>query len=219
VLGILMVTVIALGVTCLLVPRIFTRPRESLRAVKWYLLYFAAIGMGFMLVEVSLMQRLIVVLGHPTYGLSVVLFALLLGSGAGSFLTRGVTEANVGRSSQVRLLMLLAALVIVGIVLPLVLTRLQAQPVLVRAGTAAVFLAAIGLLMGQAFPLGMKLAAGQERLTLWLWGVNGAMSVCASVLAVVIALSVSISAAFATGAVCYALALLAATRIRPNARA
>ena len=219
VLGILMLTVVALGVTCLLVPRVFTRPRESLRAVKWYLLYFAAIGMGFMLVEVSLMQRLIVVLGHPTYGLSVVLFALLLGSGAGSFLTRGVTETNVGRSSQVRLLMLLAALVVLGLVLPLVLTRLQAQPVSVRAATAAVFLAAIGVLMGQAFPLGMKLAAGQERLTLWLWGVNGAMSVCASVLAVVIALSVSISAAFWTGFVSYALALFAAARIRPNARA
>lgn len=68
--------------------------------------------------------------------------------------------------------------------------------------------------MGQAFPLGMKLAAGRERLTLWLWGVNGAMSVCASVLAVVIALSASISAAFWTGCACYGVALLAAIRIQ-----
>jgi hypothetical protein len=219
VLGILMVTVIALGVTCLIVPRVFTRPRQSLSAIKWYLLYFAAIGLGFMLVEVSLMQRLIVVLGHPTYGLSVVLLALLLGSGVGSFLTRGVSDANVGSSSRIRLAALLGALVVLGIVLPLVLTQLQAQPVSVRAATAAVFLAGIGLLMGQAFPLGMKLATGKEQLTLWLWGVNGAMSVCASVLAVVIALSVSISAAFWTGFLAYALALLAAIRIQPHARA
>ena len=172
-----------------------------------------------MLVEVSLMQRLIVVLGHPTYGLSVVLLALLLGSGVGSFLTRGVSDANVGSSSRIRLAALLGALVVLGIVLPLVLTQLQAQPVSVRAATAAVFLAGIGLLMGQAFPLGMKLATGKEQLTLWLWGVNGAMSVCASVLAVVIALSVSISAAFWTGFLAYALALLAAIRIQPHARA
>ena len=219
VLGILMITVIVLGATCLVVPRVFTRPRERLDAIKWYLLYFAAIGLGFMLIEVSLMPRLIVVLGHPTYGLSVVLFALLLGSGVGSFLTRGVSDANAGRVTTLRLLYLLAALVVIGFVLPWLLTRLQAESVSYRAITAAVFLFGIGLLMGQAFPLGMKLAAGKERLTLWLWGVNGAMSVCASVLAVVIALSVSISAAFATGALAYALAMFAASRIRPQTRA
>ena len=74
-----------------------------------------------------------------------------------------------------------------------------------------------GLLMGQAFPLGMRLAAGKEHLTPWLWAMNGAMSVCASVLAVVIALSWSISAAFWTGCACYVVALISATRIGPVA--
>jgi hypothetical protein len=60
----------------------------------------------------------------------------------------------------------------------------------------------------------MRLAAGHEAHTQWLWGVNGAMSVCASVLAIVIALSWSISAAFWTGAAAYGLALLSAWRIR-----
>ena len=56
-----------------------------------FLTFFVAIGLGFMLIETSQMQRLIIALGHPTYGLSVVLFALLLSSGLGSFLTQSVT--------------------------------------------------------------------------------------------------------------------------------
>jgi hypothetical protein len=58
--------------------------------------FFTAIGLGFMLIETSQMQRLIIALGHPTYALSVVLFGLLLSSGAGSYLTSRVTEAERG---------------------------------------------------------------------------------------------------------------------------
>jgi hypothetical protein len=71
-----------------------------------------------------------------------------------------------------------------------------------------------GLLLGQAFPIGMKLAHGREELTPWLWGINGALSVCGSVLAVVLALTWSISTAFWVGCACYAVALLAVIRLR-----
>ena len=109
--------------------------------------------------------------------------------------------------------MLVIALAAIGLVTPLAITSLETQATIVRAVSAGVVLFLAGLLMGQAFPLGMRLAAGHERHTLWLWGVNGAMSVCASVLAIVIALSWSISAAFWTGAAAYALALLAAWKM------
>ena len=78
-----------------------------------------------MLIEISLMQRLIVVLGHPTYGLSVVLFALLLGSGAGSFLTRNVTVETAGRAGRVRLAWLVATLVVVALGAPPAIRSLQ----------------------------------------------------------------------------------------------
>jgi len=199
---------------CLLVPARFTRAPVRLREVRWHLIYFGAIGLGFMLIEMSLMQRMILLLGHPTYGLSVVLFALLLGSGAGSFLTRHVTDQSVLKVAPLRLLMLLAALVVLAILTPWAVRGLESSSIVVRASVAAIMLFGAGLLMGQAFPLGMRLASGREDLTLWLWAMNGAMSVCASVLGVVIALSFSISAAFSTGILAYALALNAASRIR-----
>ncbi len=71
---------------------------------------FIAIGLGFMLIETSQMQRLIIALSHPTYDLSVVLFSLLLSSGLGSYLTSGVSEVAggpVGRRRLVALVMVL----------------------------------------------------------------------------------------------------------------
>jgi hypothetical protein len=213
VLGVLTATVVALGIACVLVPGAVARPRVPLRPVRWHLAYFAAIGLGFMLIEIALMQRLILLLGHPTYGLSVVLFSLLLGGGAGSWLTRHVTVESAPAEARRRLLALVLALAAIGLMTPVAITSLESEATAVRAVSAGVVLFLAGLLMGQAFPLGMRLAAHYERHTLWLWGVNGAMSVCASVLAIVIALSWSISAAFWTGAAAYALALLAAWKI------
>ena len=217
VLGVLMATVLALGVVCVSVPRAFARPRVTLWPVRWPLTYFAAIGLGFMLIEIALMQRLILLLGHPTYGLSVVLFSLLLGSGTGSWLTRNVTLEGAPAAARRRLMVLVGVVAAIGLVTPFAITRLEPMSIAVRAIGAGSVLFVAGLLMGQAFPLGMRLAAGHERLTLWLWGVNGAMSVCASVLAIVIALSWSISAAYWTGVAAYGFALLAALRIRAAA--
>jgi hypothetical protein len=77
----------------------------------------------------------------------------------------------------------------------------------VRILVSALVLAVPGVLMGMAFPLGMRLSNDRSALTPWLWGVNGATSVCASVLAVAIALSSTISMAFWAGWLCYTVAL------------
>src|SRR4030095_16556197 len=84
VLGLLLITVLGLTILCIVVPLALTSDRRALAGSLPLFLFFAGIGLGFMLVEVSQMQRLIVFLGHPTYGLSVVLFAMLASSGLGS---------------------------------------------------------------------------------------------------------------------------------------
>jgi hypothetical protein len=163
-----------------------------------------------MLVEISQMQRLIVFLGHPVYGLSVVLFALLLSSGLGSFSTRGMAEGNLRSGAILRLVLLLGVLVVFGLLTPRAMTAFQAATTGGRIAVATGVLLPLGFFMGMAFPLGMKLASRESAALMpWLWGINGATSVCASVVAVVIAMGAGISAAFWTGWVCYALALLA----------
>jgi hypothetical protein len=184
--------------------------REALRGALPLAVFFACIGLGFMLVEISQMQRLIVFLGHPIYGLTVVLFSLLLASGAGSFMTGSVGREGLTRSAAPRLLGLLVTLIAFGTAVPYAIDLFRASTTPVRVVLAVAILAPIGVSMGMAFPLGMKLAAARAPAAgPWLWGINGATSVCGSVLAVAVALNSSISAAFWSGVGFYAVAVLA----------
>jgi hypothetical protein len=218
VLCVLLFTVILLTILCIVVPLWLTTDRGTLRGAGPLLAFFAAIGLGFMLVEISQMQRLIVMLGHPTYGLTVVLFSLLLSGGVGSWSTHHVEAAGAGRAGLVRLVALLVLLIAFGLATPWLIRLVESAPTAWQIVVAVAMLAPAGFLMGTAFPLGMKLAARHAPgLAPWLWGINGATSVCASVLAVAIALGASISAAFWTGAACYlaaAVALVAHNRGR-----
>jgi len=166
-----------------------------------------------MLIETSLMQRLIIALGHPTYGLSVVLFSLLLSSGLGSYLTSNVNVEGVAEAGRSRLIGLVAVLAIFGLLTPAIVTRIEPMTTTARILAAVAILFPAGVFMGVAFPLGMKLAAGRTSgLTAWFWGLNGAASVLASVLSVCIALTWSISTAFWVGWACYAVALASFVR-------
>jgi hypothetical protein len=211
VLGALLIAMVALTAMCVFIPLMLRTRKRSLSGTTSLFWFFAGIGFGFMFVEISQMQRLIVFLGHPTYGLSVVLFALLLSSGIGSYTTERVT--HVGRSGIVRLSLLLLSLVFFGAVTPFIISTFQDAGTSIRIIAAVLTLFPLGVFMGMAFPLGMKLAANKaESITPWLWGINGATSVCASVLAVAIALSEGISTSFWTGVACYGVAVLAFLR-------
>jgi len=214
VLGSLLIAVMLLTALCIVVPLALTTDRTALRGSTPLLVFFGGIGLGFMFVEISQMQRLIILLGHPTYSLSVVLFSLLLSSGAGSYLTRKVTPGATLGPPAWMLFVLVGILVIFGLVSPGVVRAWEGAVTWVRILLVVGMLAPVGLFMGMAFPLGMRLAAGgrAQALTPWLWGINGAAAVCASVLAVVIALHTSISAAFWTGVGCYVTAVLAFIR-------
>jgi len=218
-LGVLVMTMTVLTAACILLPLWLTRRRGDLEGSAPLLVFFIAIGLGFMLIETSQMQRLIITLGHPTYGLSVVLFALLLSSGLGSYLTARVTAESAERAGRTRLLALTVVLAAFGAITPAIAQWSAPLATPLRIGAAVLLLFPAGLLMGMAFPLGMKLAAARaQALTPWLWGLNGAASVLASVLSVVIALTWSISTAFWTGVTCYVIALIAyraaAVRVR-----
>jgi hypothetical protein len=180
-----------------------SRPR---RAALAGLAYFGLIGLAFLLVEIPLIQRFILFLGHPAYALTAVLFALLLFSGLGSQIvhTRRIPQRPA-----------LALLTVLVLGLPWLLSGLFALslglPLWLRVGLTMAALAPVGVLMGMPFPLGLRwLEKEAPDLIPWVWGVNGAASVVSAVLAALLALSFGFSWVLMTGAACYASAWLTA---------
>lgn len=205
VLGALLAIVLGLTALCLVGPLAATRRTRALPRGAWpWLVYFASIGLGFMFVEISQIQRLVVFLGHPTYGLSVLLFSLLLSSGIGSLLVPSIADRAAARRAAWRLPALLGVVAVFGLVTPAVTETFRADPTWLRIAIAVAMLSPLGLFLGAAFPLGMATASLRHaEIAPWLWGINGAMSVCASVVAIAISLAFGISAAFWVGALCY----------------
>jgi hypothetical protein len=173
-------------------------------------MYYAGIGLGFMLVEISQLQRLIVFLGHPVYGLTVVLFAVLLSSGSGSLVSERIAPDRL-RSRGVQVLVgLHVALVAYAVVAPVVMSTFASATTPVRILVSVALLFPVGMFLGTAFPLGLRaVTRHNEALGPFLWGVNGSTSVCASVLATAISLSSSITASYWAGVAAYAAAVAA----------
>ena len=209
VLAALLLTVIALTLTCIVLPLALSRTKLQ-RADGAFLGFFAAIGVGFMLIEVSMLQRLIVFLGHPVYSLSVILFVLLISGGVGSYLSSRIPDDRLAMLGTRAIAVLTIVLALTGFAAQAVIPAFTAAETPTRIAVSAALLAVMGLFMGTAFPLGMRVAMkSRPALAPWLWGVNGATSVLASVLAVVIAMAVGIAASFWTGVASYALAIAA----------
>jgi hypothetical protein len=210
VLGVLLVVILFLVALGIGLPLVLASRRLVLRGAPPFLLFFSAIGMGFMMIEVAQMQRLCVFLGHPSYGLTVVLFSLLLSCSLGSFLTRKTGPERAGARGKRLLGALLLALLACGMLTPPLLAAFRGAATPLRVLVAVGLLFPPGMLMGTAFPLGMLLARRRQgHMTPWYWGVNGAASVLASVLAMIVSLGWGISASFWAGLAGYAAAFAA----------
>ena len=176
----------------IVIPFVRLARRMPLSALTPPVMYFCAIGMGFMLIEISQMQRLMVFLGHPVYGLGVVLFTILLFSGIGS----ATVGAQALRSSAVvaRVVALLTTLALAGLLTPLLTTlgavgsHRHAHPVVHPAAGAA------GVLHGNDVPARAKhLAPSRRSLLPFFWSANGITSMLASVLGMALSIEFGIA--------------------------
>lgn len=182
------------------------------------LCYFGLIGIGFMFCEVALLQRLSLVLGHPSYSLIVVLASLVAAAGLGSLLS---DKLPLDRAPYCYLYPALLAglLLVTAFVLPALSPTVLPASTPMRILFSVAFTATLGLALGLAFPAGMRLwKAGHEDEGPWLWGVNGVGGVVASSAAVMIALSVGLRFLFIASALCYLLLLPAVAMLRRAAR-
>lgn len=175
-------------------------------------LYFASLGLGFMFLEVSLMQKLVLFLGFPTYSLTVTLFALLVFSGLGSLASERYGASPARALPQ--LVATLAAVVALWIfVLPHATDLLLAAPLPARIAVAVALIAPLGLCLGAFMPIGLRTVSHfteeREAFVTWGWAVNGFFSVISSILATILAMTYGFNAVMAMALGLYAVGVAA----------
>jgi spermidine synthase len=200
VLGMLLIISVLAVLAFLIVPLLVQKREKQPTGA---LFYFVAVGLGYILVEVTFIQRFVLFLGHPTYALTVVVFLMLLSSGTGSIASRKL----IANSQRVwlPLTVIVAALLFYVAALPILLDRLVGEAFSIKLVISAIVLVPLGFVMGMPFPTGLR-SLGEKSIE-WAWAMNAASSVLGSVLAIVIAIQFGLNFTLICGAAAYFLAL------------
>jgi hypothetical protein len=216
VLVVLLALALIAAVILMLVPLVVVRrgrrmlSSANMQGFKKFALYFALLGLGYLFVEIPLLQQFILFLGHPAYAMTSVLFALLLFSGLGSAYARRL-EAGTAMSLSRALVGVVVLALGYALGLRVLFATALRLPLLGRVVVAVLAIAPLGFLMGLPFPGGIRrLEAKSSWRIPWAWGINGAVSVVASVLAALLALSFGFTFVLISGALCYVGAWLIA---------
>ena len=170
-------------------------------------LYFASLGMGFILIELSLLQKFILLLGNPTMTFAILLFTILIASGTGSFISSRLVKINTRN-----LIFIIGGIIVIGFfyvaTLPIMIYSVISEQFVVKALISIGLLFPIGFLMGMPLPTVMRLVKSYSPTYVpWMWAINGAFSVLGAVLSVVIGILYGASYAMTLGALIYFIAL------------
>jgi hypothetical protein len=226
VLATVLVISLAAVLAFLVIPLVRRRGRKQQHPIR--LLYFVAVGLGYILVEIAFIQRFVLFLGHPTYALTVVVFLLLVSSGAGSLASR--TWVAHPKRIWLPLAFITAVLLLYVFILPWLLNALVGLRFEAKLLVSAALLVPLGFAMGIPFPTGLQALASiplpefppatisevEEDAVEWAWAMNAGSSVLGSVLAMVIAIQFGLNVTLACGAAAYLMAILLFATLHPR---
>ena len=203
--GIIVVVSAVLVLAIMIVPSL-PAVRRAPTSLAWLgTLYFALIGLGFMFIEIGIIQRVSLFLGHPVYGLAIGLFSIILSTGIGSLISERL-QLDAPQKLAAWAVSLCLFVVLLSFWFPTLAGAFESQDLVVRVFVALSAIVPSGLLMGFGFPTGMRLVnAIDSRPTPWFWAINGASGVLAASVAVGTSIAFSINTSLWIGAACYLL--------------
>jgi len=215
------VSIVAVGIILVLPPLVLGTKLPHDSSVRGFLLYFLAIGMGYILIEVAMIQKFVLFLGHPTYALTVVIFSMLVSSGLGSYTSRRLIGDNPAHLQKALAAVAILVAILALIVQP-VLSAGVGLPFFIKVAATVLMLAPAGFAMGLPFPTGLRMLERTHAPAVrWAWSLNAAASVLGSVGALVLALYLGIVETLLIGRALYLFAAVVATLspVPRNARA
>jgi len=184
----------------------FSRQGLQVKGTWKFLVYFAGLGVGFILIEIALLQRFNLYLGQPVYTYAVILAGLLIFTGIGSFVSeRFEADPKVILTRIIPLI--LGVMIFTAILLPFVFDATLQLPLVARICIAMVLVAPLGIVLGMPFPIGLRMIGKESQaLAPWAWGVNGFFTVIGSVSAIILGMAFGFTAVLVTAALVYSLA-------------
>jgi hypothetical protein len=209
-LAILLLEAVGIAGVLILFPLIhFDRQGLRVRGRWAFLTYFAGLGLGFIMIEIVLLQRLQLFLGQPIYTFSVVLAGLLIFTGAGSWLAGYFHDLSY-RTFASLLLAVMGTTLIALVLWPSVLAWALGFAFPWRVAVSLLLLAPVGVPLGMPFPTGLRLVEKQaSSLVPWAWAVNGFFTVIGSVTAMMLGMALGFTAVLMIASACYATSLIA----------
>jgi predicted membrane-bound spermidine synthase len=173
-----------------------------------FLWYFLAIGAGYILIQVALVQKFVLFLGHPTYALTVIIFSMLIASSLGSYFSSRIVAQCDARMQRVLVAIAVLVAALAFTVSPL-LGPLCGLPLAVKFTISALLIAPVSFLMGIPFPTGLRRLEGLHSESVrWAWSLNSAASVLGSVSATVLAIYLGLRETLIVGGALYLVALV-----------
>jgi hypothetical protein len=216
---------ISVGATALimLLPRLLLGTRlPKQKGIVTFLWYFLCLGAGYILIQVALIQKFVLLLGHPTYALTVIVFSMLVSSGAGSFYSRRLVSGDGTPADDMRLARLLIVIAVLVAALafgagPLV-SAAATWPLPLKVLVTALAIAPPAFLMGMPFPTGLdRLERRHAPSVRWAWSLNAASSVLGSAGAIFLAIYLGLRLTLLFGGALYLCAMLVILLTRTGA--
>jgi predicted membrane-bound spermidine synthase len=213
------ISVLATAIILALPPVVLGTRLPRHKGVLWFLLYFLCIGAGYILIEMALIQKFVLFLGHPTYALTVVIFSMLVSSGLGSYFSRRILGDDDRRLYRALILIAVLVALLAAVVTPLLAAGVG-LPLALKFAIAAALISPAGFVMGMPFPTALKrLEEWHKPSVRWAWSLNAAASVLGSVGSLVCAIYLGLVQTLLAGGLLYlaALAVVVRTpRVRDN---
>lgn len=180
-----------------------------------YLIYFSLLGIAFMLIEISFLQKFMLFLGHPTYSVTVVIFSLLVSAGIGSFLTTKINQEKLKSHLKMILLTVIGIIYLYNISLYPMFNKLLGLGINLRILISILLISMMGIFLGMPFPIGMRLLGSRHKeLIPFCWSLNGVFSVLGSILALILAMNIGFTKTIFFAANLYFLAFLTLVLIK-----
>jgi hypothetical protein len=216
--GLVGISIVATIVILSLPPLVLRHSVPRGKGTKRALIFFLCIGAGYILIQVALIQKFVLFLGHPTYALTVIVFSMLLSSGLGSFWSKRLVRGDP-RKLQVTLLIITALVILLSVVVTPIAESGVALERPLKILISVFLIAPAGFVMGMPFPTGLTLLEQlMPSAVRWAWAINAASSVLGSAAAMFLAIYLGLQMTLIIGGLFYLAALLSVANSPLNSR-